>query len=159
MAFNRPFSVAIVDASETTFSPSHLREDYQVFDVNIEEAEGDFCNMSIEIENPQIGLLAPGRPLWIWIAWNPNWVADYPDFDSDSDVSDSPSSDAIFADMVPLFFGRVQGVPEDFIGETSSPGRSITRRRKQRSPIRCAWRRTLTAYGSDPMTDTTPTTC
>lgn len=104
---NGPFTVALVDVSETTFGPEHLREDFVVLDLSLSESEGDFCNLSIEIRNPRVGLLAPGRPRWFWLAWNPTY-----------DPAASESSAAEFEDMVPLFFGRVQGVPVDFIGET-----------------------------------------
>jgi hypothetical protein len=104
---NRAFSVAMVEADETTFNTSHVREDMVVFDLSLTQSEGDFCNLEIELENPRVGILAPGRPRWVWIAWNPNF-----------DPFASESSEAVFEDMVPLFFGRVQGVPSDFIGET-----------------------------------------
>ena len=104
---NKAFSIALVDESETTFSEAHVREDLFVTDLSISQAEGDFCALQIEVENPRVGLLAPGRPRWIWVAWNPAF-----------DPLASESSEAVFEDMVPLFFGRVQGVPSDFIGET-----------------------------------------
>lgn len=104
---NRAFSVAFVDESETTFNESHVREDLFVLDLTISQAEGDFAALALEVENPRVGLLAPGRPRWMWVAWNPNY-----------DPFASESSAAEFADMVPLFFGRVQGVPADFIAET-----------------------------------------
>jgi hypothetical protein len=104
---NRAFSVAMVDATETTFNASHVREDMFITDLQIAHSEGDFCNLQIEIENPNEGILAPGRPRWVWIAWNPTF-----------DPLASESSEAVFEDMVPLFFGRVQGVPADFINET-----------------------------------------
>jgi len=103
---NRAFSIALVGETETTFSPEHVREDLFVTDLQVSQSEGDFCTLTIEVENPHVGLLAPGRPRWIWIAWNPTF-----------DPLASDSSEATFDDMVPLFFGRVQGVPNDFIGE------------------------------------------
>lgn len=103
---NRAFSVAVVEETETTFAPEHVREDFFVTDVNLSQSEGDFCNLQIEVENPRVGLLAPGRPRWLWLAWNPTF-----------DPYASESSEASFDDMVPLFFGRIQGVPADFIGD------------------------------------------
>lgn len=103
---NRAFSVALVDETETAFSPEHVREDLFVTDLSVSQSEGDFATLSLEVENPRVGLLAPGRPRWVWIAWNPTF-----------DPFASESSEAEFADMVPLFFGRIQGVPADFIGD------------------------------------------
>lgn len=102
-----PFSFAWVEADETTFNESHVREDESILDLTISQDEGDFATMTIEIENPRVGLLAPGRPLWAWLAWNPNFANDSGD-----------SSSALFDDMVPLFFGRIVGVPQDLDQET-----------------------------------------
>jgi hypothetical protein len=104
---NHAFSVAMVEATETTFNASHVREDLFVTDLTITHSEGDFCNLQIEVENPRAGPLAAGRPRWIWVAWNPNY-----------DPLASESSAAVFEDMIPLFFGRIQGVPADFVAET-----------------------------------------
>lgn len=107
---NSAFSVALVDASETTFEESHVREDLVVFDMQFQHDEGDFASLTLEVQNPRVGLIAPGRPLWIWFAWNPNYVPD--------EHGASSEGEAAFSDMVPLFFGRIMGVPEDITEDT-----------------------------------------
>jgi hypothetical protein len=77
------FHFAWVDASEMAFGPQHLVEDEKVLSIAIEHAEGDFPSLSIVIQNPRIGLLAPARKTWAWLS-------------HDGD---------------PLFFGRLVGVP------------------------------------------------
>lgn len=89
------FYFAWVDANETTFEPAHEREDEEVFAVSITHDEGDFPGMTVDIINPRIGLLNPGRQLWAWLAWK-------------GDSTDG---------AVALFFGRLVGVPENMVGE------------------------------------------
>lgn len=103
---SRPFSCALVTKDESTFDESHVREDLTIFNLTISEDEGDFAKLSIEVANPRVGLLASGRPRWVWVAWNPNF-----EFDASSD-------DYAFSDIVPLFFGRIIGVPADLTGPT-----------------------------------------
>ena len=81
---------AWVDASETTFDVSHKREDEQIFDFNLRQSEGEFALLDITIINPRIGLLNPGRDIWAWFAY------------------EHPTGGT-----VPLFFGRLIGIPED----------------------------------------------
>jgi hypothetical protein len=100
-----PFTTAIVDESETTFDASHLREDLVVLDMSLSQDEGDFAVLTLEVVNPRVGLLAPGRPRWLWFAFNPN-------------AANDESSDDAFADTVPMFFGRIVGVPEDLTDAT-----------------------------------------
>jgi hypothetical protein len=88
-----PFYFAWVDPDETAFAPAHAREDEQVFGVSIDHAEGQFPTLSLEIRNPGVGLLAPGRKIWAWLSW----------FNGSA--------------VVPLFFGRLVGVPADILGE------------------------------------------
>jgi len=82
-----PFHFAWVDATEITFGPEHQVEDEEVFSFRVEHAEGEFASLSIEIRNPRIGLLAPARKTWAWLSWNNG------------------------TEMIPLFFGRLVGVP------------------------------------------------
>ena len=89
-----PFYFAWVAATETTFGVEHQREDEKVLDLKIEHAEGELPSLEVEIENPRVGLLAPGRNIWAWLSW----------FDGTS--------------VVPLFFGRLVGIPSDIFAET-----------------------------------------
>jgi hypothetical protein len=81
------FHFAWATAFETTFGPEHQVEDEEVFSFRVEHAEGEFASLSIEIRNPRIGLLASARKTWAWLSWNNG------------------------AEVVPLFFGRLIGVP------------------------------------------------
>lgn len=99
------FHFAWVDATETAFTAAHEREDEAVFGFSLEHSEGDFPVLALEIENPRVGLLSPSRYQWAWL---------------------SVSEDATATGgAVPLFFGRLVGVPEqidesvvklDFVG-------------------------------------------
>lgn len=79
---------AWVDSTETTFSALHHRSDEDVFSFTVDHVEGDFPSLSLEIKNPRVGLLAPLRKRWAWLAY----------------------SDGVT--VTPLFFGRLVGVPE-----------------------------------------------
>jgi hypothetical protein len=79
-----PFYFAWVDPTETTFGIAHHREDEKVVEMHVEHAEGDFAVMTIVIKNPRIGLLAPARKTWAWLAQG----------------------------TTPLFFGRLVGIPD-----------------------------------------------
>ena len=83
------FYFAWADASETAFGPQHHVEDEEVFAFKVEHAEGEFASLSVEIRNPRIGLLAPARKTWAWLSWDNGTT------------------------VVPLFFGRLVGVPSD----------------------------------------------
>lgn len=84
------FYFAWVDESENEFNDTHKREDEFIFDFNLSQSEGDFATLDITIINPRVGLLAPGRKLWAWLAY-------------EDDVNG----------VVPLFFGRIVAVPDD----------------------------------------------
>jgi hypothetical protein len=84
-----PFYLAWVDATDTAFTPDHVRDDEGVFSFTVSQAEGDFAALEIDIRNPRVGLLSAGRKQWAWLSW-----------DNGSDV-------------VPLFFGRLVGIPND----------------------------------------------
>lgn len=71
-----------------------LREDEQILSIEIAQSEGDAATLRIEIVNPRVGLLATGRQIWAWLAW-----------DSGSGV-------------IPLFNGRLLGIPQDLQAET-----------------------------------------
>jgi hypothetical protein len=74
---------AWVNGNETTFQPTHKREDEDVVSLNLEQAEGDFASLSVTIKNPRIGFLHATRKQWVWLS----------------------------VDDTPLFFGRVIGIP------------------------------------------------
>lgn len=88
-----PFFFAWVDATETTFGPEHHVYDEYVFSFTLAHSEGDFATLELEIKNPFQGLLAAGRKIWIWFA-----------YDSGSEPE-------------PLFFGRLIGLPSDMFNE------------------------------------------
>ncbi len=98
-----PYYFAWVDADETEFDDEHIRYDDYILSFSIAQKEGDFATLTIEIPNPGKGLLAPDRKVWAWLAWN----AESGDSDSDSET-----------EVVPLFFGRVVGLPTDLLKET-----------------------------------------
>lgn len=81
---------AWVGPGETSFLEAHKREDENIFDFNLRQSEGDFAILDITIINPRIGFLNPDREFWAWFAY------------------EHPT-----AGTVPLFFGRLIGVPED----------------------------------------------
>ncbi len=105
-----PFYWAWVDATETTFTTGHVREDEAIFGFTVEQAEGEFASLSLEIRNPRIGLLAPARKVWGWLSW-----------DNGSEI-------------VPLFFGRLVAVPDDIhlevvtLSFTARPADYVTRK-------------------------------
>lgn len=89
-----PFYFAWVDASETTFNASHQREDAIVFSFTMGHNESEFASLSVEVKNPLVGLLSAGRKTWAWFSWQRG-----------------PG------DVVPLFFGRLVGIPDDITNE------------------------------------------
>lgn len=92
-----PFFFAWTDISTgvtPTFDSNYEREDEEIVSFKVEQQEGDCATLSIDIRNPKIGLLAPGRPLWAWLS-----------YDSGS------------GGVVPLFFGRLVGVPTNLLAE------------------------------------------
>lgn len=73
------------------FGPEHLVEDEEIIRFTLEQREGDFAVLTIDVRNPRIGPLAPGRPLYAWFSYG-----------SDSEV-------------YPLFFGRLVGIPSNLV--------------------------------------------
>lgn len=91
----RMFNFAWVDAAETTFDDVvHVREDERVYSYEFNQSEGDFASLSITILNPRIGLLATGRKVWLWFSKLEAGV------------------------QVPLFFGRLVGIPQNIFQDT-----------------------------------------
>lgn len=89
-----PFHFAWVDAN-TPFDPGLLREDEVVLTFDLAHLEGQIPTLSVEIKNPRIGLLAPGRKQWVWFSW----------------VSQ-------VGEIVPLFNGRLSALPSNLFNET-----------------------------------------
>lgn len=84
-----PFYFAWVDAN-TAFDPeAHNVEDEKIIQFSVEQIEGEFATLSIDLRNPRIGLLATGRKVWAWLSWDNG------------------------TDIVPLFFGRLVGLPSN----------------------------------------------
>lgn len=83
------FYFAWVLSTDNVFGVSHHVKDEQIVSFTVEHTEGDFAGLTIDVKNPRIGLLAPTRKTWAWLAWN-NGVT-----------------------TVPLFFGRLVGIPND----------------------------------------------
>lgn len=88
------FFFAWADPEETTFGPEHQVEDEKVIAFNLNHAEGNFAALALTIKNPRIGLLGPARKRWIWFSWH----------DDNTDGA------------IPIFFGRVLGIPQQLQG-------------------------------------------
>jgi hypothetical protein len=84
---------------DADFDPSiHNRFDEDIVSVEIAQDEGGFATLSVQVKNPAVGLLAPGRNLWCWLSWDQSWPDGTPD-------------------LLPLFNGRLVGVPRLQAGE------------------------------------------
>lgn len=84
------FYFAWVGPTDTTFLDAYKREDEKVFSLTLQQAEGDFAALDVDLRNPRIGLLSPARKQWAWLAYR-----------------------AANGTVTPLFFGRLIGVPQD----------------------------------------------
>lgn len=86
------FFFAWVDEG-TAFDPDvHSVEDEVIYSINISQAEGDYAVLTMDIENPGIGLLAPGRKQWAWLS----------------------------EDGAPRFYGRIDAAADDITDEVIS---------------------------------------
>lgn len=85
------FYFAWVDAG-TAFDQSLKRHDDVIVGFAIDQQEGGFAGAKIDLKNPHVGLLSAGRKLWAWLSW------------TDSALGSTTA--------VPLFFGRLVGVPD-----------------------------------------------
>lgn len=83
---------AWVDATET-FGAEHHRFDEDVFSWAVEHQEGEFATLTVDIPNPRIGLLAPGRKTWVFLS-----------------VQEGATVTLIFA-------GRLIATPSNLVGE------------------------------------------
>jgi hypothetical protein len=88
------FYFAWVADGNTVFGPAHHVEDEKVFAFELTHGEGEFAALRIDVINPKVGLLADGRKQWMWLSW----------LRPDDEV-------------VPLFHGRLVGVPSDLYKE------------------------------------------
>jgi hypothetical protein len=93
MANYSQFFFAWCSSTETSFNGSHLREDELVFSFKLTHDEGQFATLDLEIINPHVGLLAPGRPFWAWFSFSDG------------------------ATVHPLFFGRLVGIPSSLLAD------------------------------------------
>jgi hypothetical protein len=89
------FFFAWVDETDTEFVPAFERVDEEIFSFEIEHDEGQVPTLDITIINPRVGLLAPGRKVWAWFAY------------------ESP----VLSGVIPLFFGVLVGVPSNLFAE------------------------------------------
>lgn len=85
-----PFYFAWTDADALPWDSSYVREDEDVFSFSMTHTEGDFPVLEVVIENPRVGLLANSRKQWAWLSYQPEG-----------------------GDAVPLFYGRLLGVPQN----------------------------------------------
>lgn len=84
------------------FDPeAHARFDEDILSVEISQDEGGFATLTVELRAPNVGLLATGRNLWCWLSWDQAWT---------------PEGGAE-PDLLPLFNGRLIGVPKRQAGE------------------------------------------
>jgi hypothetical protein len=81
-------------SSGADFGPEHVVQDENVVSFRLDHNEGDFATLSVDVENPRVAPLAPGRPIWAWLSWRR-----------------SPADE-----VVPLFIGRLVGVPSNILG-------------------------------------------
>lgn len=85
----RIYYLALVEAADTTFSETFARHDETVFSFTVYQQEGDFCSLSVVIENPSEALLDPSRNQWAWLSMEEGET------------------------ITPLFHGRIVGIPAD----------------------------------------------
>lgn len=70
-------------------------QDEDIFAFRLTQAEGQDAFLELQVENPNVGPLAPGREVWARMSYAPN---------DDLDA------------IQPIFHGRLQGMPEDLQG-------------------------------------------
>lgn len=88
-----PFYFAWVNAGVAFNAAVHNVEDEKIVDFEVEHVEGDIPTLNLTVKNPRIGLLAPSRKQWAWLSW----------FNGST--------------IVPLFYGRLVGIPENIHNE------------------------------------------
>lgn len=84
------FYLAWVNNGNTTFGPTHYVEDEKFYAWKLEHQEENAAKLTLVIKNPRVGLLSASRKQWAWFSYRrPDNV------------------------VVPLFHGRLLGVPDD----------------------------------------------
>jgi hypothetical protein len=96
MSVNQQFRFAWVEPGTAFNAVTHDVVDEEIVKFQCDQAETEFATLSIDIRNPRIGLLNPGRKLWAWLSW---W---------DQGV------------LYPLFFGRLVGIPSSINKEVAT---------------------------------------
>jgi hypothetical protein len=85
--------LAYVDEG-TPFNPAvHNVENEIVFGFTLDQSEGEFAGLELEIKNPKIGVLNPTRKQWAYLSYDTG------------------------ASIVPQFYGRIVGVPANIQNE------------------------------------------
>lgn len=77
-----------VAETATTWSDSYKVKDLDIASLTIQQSENSCATLTVVVRNPQVGLLAPGRLVWLWLAWEDD-----------------------LGTTTPLFFGRLMPVP------------------------------------------------
>lgn len=77
------------------WGPVMLREDEEIFAIQMGQVEGGFPTLQIDLKNPRVGLLAAARNVWCWLSYTPDPLV--PAF--------------------PIFRGRLLGVPQNLQDE------------------------------------------
>lgn len=90
-----PFFFKWLPASVPFDEHEHAVTDEDIFELEISQQEGEFATLRIDVKNPKIGLLGPGRNTWAWLSW---------------DTGSSPP-------IKPLFHGRLIAIPEQLSAE------------------------------------------
>lgn len=91
-----PFYFAWVEPGTAFNAAVHNVENLIIGNFSVEQTEGDFATLTVEVKNPRdsFGLLS-GK-FWAWLSW----------FNG--------------SEIQPLFFGRLVGIPDDIMGEVIS---------------------------------------
>jgi hypothetical protein len=84
------FYFAWIEEGEAFDPDVHDRLDENVFSHKFNQQEGSFATLAIEVKNPRIGLLNPGRSLWCYYSFD----------DGEGNIT-------------PLFKGRLIGIPDN----------------------------------------------
>src|SRR5687768_1508021 len=87
------FYFAYADAGETFDPDVHNVSDEDIFAFTFTHEEGDFAQIDFEIKNPRIGLLNASRQRWAFF------------------------SKHTAAGIVPMFYGRILGIPANVFAE------------------------------------------
>jgi hypothetical protein len=94
MAIAGPFYFAWVDKGTAFNAAVHNVCNEYIFSIELSQIENEYAILAMEIENPGVGLLSPGRKQWAWLAWFNGTI------------------------IVPLFYGRLDTFPDDIHSET-----------------------------------------